>query len=655
VLGEVGEALRDPHPRPLPSRGRGAATAVLVALLLLLTLLFSLPALAQERIMSFSSALTLAVDGAVDVTETIEVISQGIEIRRGIYRDIPTLLINDDNSRLRSTLNVKSVSRNGNSEPYALESIGNGFTRIRIGSADVFLNDGVHRYTIRYTMTRMARRFDDHDEIFWNATGNYWVFPIAKAVSSITLPPGAVVGDVVGYTGKAGSKEQAVTITRGEGNQVIVRANRPLAPGEGMSVAVAFQKGILASPDSGQQAIYWLSDHRDLVLPGFAALIVLLYNLFAWSAVGRDPAKGTIIPLFHPPKGFSPGLVHYIHRMGWQKMGWTAFTAAIFDLGVKGLVTIDNSTKTLRVTSTGKSGADLQQGEQIIQSYIASKGTVSVDTSNGPKLNETRGAFIKAIESENRQVYFRNNSGYVVLGFLISAGLLGALVLLDLLQPVFLFVAVIGGVAVGLFTSIATSIWNAGALQKFIILAWVVIAGANLFGGFSGFVSQLNIDTPLIAAISIVIINVAFAILMRAPTVQGRRLMDQIDGFKMYLDTAEKNRLNIVGEPPMTVERFEGILPYAIALGVEKPWSEHFEGELSRNAVAGADSNYHPGFYSGRNWSSGGFSNTVSSVASGMSAAMMAAQPSTSSGSGFSGGGGGGSSGGGGGGGGGGW
>ena len=168
----------------------------------------------------------------------------------------------------------------------------------------------------------------------------------------------------------------------------------------------------------------------------------------------------------------------------------------------------------------------------------------------------------------------------------------------------------------------------------------------------------MRIDTPLIGAISIVIINVVFAILMRAPTVQGRKLMDQIDGFKMYLDTAEKNRLNINGEPPMTVERFEGILPYAIALGVEKPWSEHFEGELSRNAVAGASSGYSPGWYTGRNWNnSGGFSNSVASVASGMSAAMIAAQPSSSSGSGFSsgGGGGGGSGGGGGGGGGGGW
>ena len=148
---------------------------------------------------------------------------------------------------------------------------------------------------------------------------------------------------------------------------------------------------------------------------------------------------------------------------------------------------------------------------------------------------------------------------------------------------------------------------------------------------------------------------------MRAPTVAGRKLMDQIDGFKMYLDTAEKNRLNYVekGEPPMTVDRFEAILPFAIALGVEKPWSQRFEADLARNAVAGASGAYSPAWYSGADWrsSSSGISNTVSSISTGMSAAMIAAQPSSSSGSGFSGGGGGGGSsgGGGGGGGGGGW
>ncbi|HEV2563572.1 MAG TPA: hypothetical protein VGU19_00665, partial [Microvirga sp.] len=183
--------------------------------------------------------------------------------------------------------------------------------------------------------------------------------------------------------------------------------------------------------------------------------------------------------------------------------------------------------------------------------------------------------------------------------------------------------------------------------------------GVDALAGF-----RLNIDTGLIAALSIFIIEIVFAILMRAPTIQGRKLMDQIEGFRMYVETAEKNRINYVekGEPPMTVSRFESILPFAIALGIEKPWSERFEGDLMRNAVAGATAgSYSPGWYRGSSWSTGGssgdFSKSFSSLATGMSAAMIAAQPVKSSSSGFSGGGGGGGSsgGGGGGGGGGGW
>src|SRR5690606_1426643 len=178
------------------------------------------------------------------------------------------------------------------------------------------------------------------------------------------------------------------------------------------------------------------SDHRDVVLPMIAVAIVLLYNLLAWSAVGRDPAKGTIIPLFHPPKGFSPPLVHYVHRMGWQQQGWTAFTAAIFDLGVKGLVHIDNSRKTIKVTVTGRQPEEkLPPGEQVLFAYFTAHSPVTVNTATGPKLDETRAAFVKALETENRQVYFNNNTGYVVVGLLLSGLLLLSLILLDIMSP----------------------------------------------------------------------------------------------------------------------------------------------------------------------------------------------------------------------------
>src|SRR5690606_24899189 len=136
-----------------------------------------------------------------------------------------------------------------------------------------------------------------------------------------------------------------------------------------------------------------------------------------------------------------------------------------------------------------------------------------------------------------------------------------------------------------------------------------------------------------------------------APTVHGRKVMDEIDGFKMYLETAEKERLNFQDEPDMSVQRFEAILPYAMALGVEKPWSERFEKDLARHAAKDAEG-YSPLWYSGGNFSAGSFARTMGGVATGLSAAMIASQPQASSssgsgGGGFSGGGGGGGGGGG--------
>jgi hypothetical protein len=639
----------------LRRHGGGVGLVVLASLMLGLILLAAWPAQAEERISNFSSAVVLDTAGTVDVTETIDIVAEGYQIKRGIYRDLPTILVNADRSRMRSDLKVLSVTRDGQNEPFSIETIGNGYKRIRIGDADVMLAYGPHRYTIRYTMTRMARFFADHDELYWNATGNFWVFPIEKAVATVTLPTGAEMQNLIAYTGRPGSQEQAVAITKQSDTDALFRSNRRLESGEGMSFAVSFQKGVVLPPTGGQAQLDWLSDHRDVILPSAAALLIFLYNFVAWTAVGRDPKKGTIIPLFHAPKGMSPALVHYVHKLGWGKNGWTAFTASIFNLGVKGLVRIDNSSSTLRVTALDATPSEpLPAGEQQSFDLISRKGTLSVDKSSGPEIEKTRAAFVAAIERDNRKVYFNNNLGYVLLGFLLSGLLLGGMVLGDMLSIAFAFVAFFAGVFVTVAFSVLRAALRRPVTGLIFAAIWAGILLFNVGGSFADIFTDLPIDPPFIGAITIVAIDLLFAFLMRAPTVEGRRIMDQIDGLKLYLDTAEKNRLNIVGEPPMTVERFESLLPYAIALGVEKPWSEHFEAELFRSGVSNSSATYAPLWYSGRSFSDRNFSSSVSNVAAAMSAAMIAAQPSSSSGSGFSSGGGG-SGGGGGGGGGGGW
>jgi uncharacterized membrane protein len=139
---------------------------------------------------------------------------------------------------------------------------------------------------------------------------------------------------------------------------------------------------------------------------------------------------------------------------------------------------------------------------------------------------------------------------------------------------------------------------------------------------------------------------------MRAHTPAGRRLLDHIEGFRLYLDVAEKDELNLRNPPAMTPALFEAFLPYALALGVEQRWAERFNDSLP----AGQAAAYQPAWYHG-SWSSGpgGMANigaATAAVTSAVSSSIAAAAtpPGSSSGSGgggFSGGGGGGGGGGG--------
>lgn len=635
------------------------------AVVLLVGLALALPALAREEIRQFNADVVLATDGTVTVTETIEVNAEGIEIRRGIYRDIPVVMAGRDGGKVRPELDVLSVQRDGSAETFRVERMGN-FQRIWIGSPDAFVSRGTHRYVIRYTMTRMARSFEDHDELYWNATGNYWIFPILHASANVTLPDGAVISDLAGYTGSVGSTEQDVAIKQASDTRAGFRATRALGAGEGMTIAVAFNKGVVAFPTGFAALQQRLGDLREIALPLLAALIAIAYNALAWFRVGRDPAKGTIIPLFHPPKDFSPALVHYVDKWGmFANGGWTAFTAAIFDLGVKGLVLIDNMAGTLRIEATGKQPDEkLPTGEQKLFDYFSSKGSVTIDKPNGVELAKKRAQLTTSIASENRTLWFRNNVAYSLFGIALAIGLLLGMVALDVLTPEWVFgaavIGIVGGIAIGAIGSMRHGI----KVLSFFGVFWAGVFLFNMGSMLLDTFGTAEINTGAIAAISIVLVTIVFAALMRAPTLQGRKVMDQIDGLRMYIETAEKERMNMKGVPPMTVSRFERMLPFAIALGVEKPWSEHFEAELSRNAVADANFAYQPNFYRGDSIGSVGRSasnmtTAVSAAAASMTAAMVAAQPVQASSSGFSSGGGGGgggfSGGGGGGGGGGGW
>ncbi|MHA7871562.1 MAG: DUF2207 domain-containing protein, partial [Hyphococcus sp.] len=222
------------------------------------------PALAQERITDFDVSVEVEKDGDIVVTETIAVIAEGRQIRRGVFRDLPRYYLKN-NRKLPYAYDVKRVEKNGAREPYAVEKSGNAF-RIRIGDADVFLASGPYTYEIEYEVKNQVRYFGAYDELYWNATGTYWAFPIERASVRIALPGGARALQQAAYTGPRGSTRQDYAYEFLNGVHGFTTTGR-LQQREGMTVAVGFEKGVVDPPSSGDaRAEWWALNASRLVL-----------------------------------------------------------------------------------------------------------------------------------------------------------------------------------------------------------------------------------------------------------------------------------------------------------------------------------------------------------------------------------------------------
>ena len=561
-------------------------------------LLSGAPAAAQEKIYDFDSRVVVGEDGVLTVTETITVQAEGQQIKRGIYRDFPTDYRGRDGSRHTVSFDVVEVLRGGEPESWFGERRGNGM-RIYMGEKNVFLRPGRYTYTLIYRTDRQLGFFRDYDEIYWNATGNGWDFPIESATVTVVLPEGASVIRKAAYTGPAGAQgtDWNYGIDR-DGNSVFNTTGR-LNPREGLTVAVAFPKGFVAAPDELDRASYVVRDNLVYFvgLGGFGLL--LLFYLVAWFRIGRDPPGGAVIPRWKPPRGISPAAARFVNKMDFDEK---ALGAAVVNLAVKGHLTIeeaDGKTYYLRKRTAPAQGK-MSPGEKAFKRALFLWGdSATVERGNHARLKPAVDALRNVLSGNYDGAHFSHNFWVIFVGL-------------------FLTVAII----------LATFFIGANAQEDRMVFLFIGMIG----GG--------------------VALSKLFTWLIKAPTMKGRRLMDEIEGFKMYLSTAEQERLEMLHPPDRTPELFEKYLPYAMALDVETEWGEQFEDVLAA-AAAGHNGAYSPGWYHGSHWHHqhpGRFADTIGSSL-GSSMASAATPPGSSSGSG----GGGSSGGGGGGGGGGGW
>ena len=121
------------------------------------------------------------------------------------------------------------------------------------------LSTGPHEYVIRYRTTRQIGFFADYDELYWNATGTGWTFAIDSAEARITLPEAVPFRQSAFYTGPQGATGKDAAIVEQRPGHIVFRTTRALPPRNGLTVAAAWQKGVVAPPSAGQQTGWWLA------------------------------------------------------------------------------------------------------------------------------------------------------------------------------------------------------------------------------------------------------------------------------------------------------------------------------------------------------------------------------------------------------------
>jgi hypothetical protein len=562
--------------------------AVLAALLLL-----SHFALADERILSFHSDILVLQDGWVEVTETIAVRAEGNRIRRGIYRDIPTEYRDAHGNNHEIAYEPLTVLRNDAREDFHTRKRDNGI-RTYFGSASRMLPQGIHTYTFRYKANRMLGFFEEHDELYWNVTGLEWAFPIDKASATVVLKfdGDPVIQSTDAFTGPWGSQEKDFTVLRNKPATVTFESTRMLVPHEGLTVVVGWPKGFVVPPGRVQRLTWLLADNVNLLVALAGLVAMLIYFVPVWRYFGKDPEEGLIFTRYEPPTGFSPASLRFIKQMYYDNK---VMTAAVVNLAVKGYLRIRESgdLHSLERSDPGENAPELATGERELYEALFREGDLVVlEDENHVLLGGARSAHRKSLRRDYANRYFRTNGLLSIPGLLI--GILSAVIAL-----------------------------NVGVGPSAFVIATIVM---------------------------MVIVFFLFAALMKRPTGLGRKLLDDMLGFKDYLEIAEKDEMNLRNPPEKTPALFEKYLPFALAMGVEQEWAERFTEVLA--SVRGPDdTTYHPSWYNG-SWNSLNLSSNTSSLASGLNTAISSSvtPPGSSSGGGgggFSGGGGGGGGGGG--------
>ncbi len=557
--------------------------------LILLFLAFSATSLSAQRSYSierFDARIRVNADASIDVTESIT--AQFVGSYNGLYRVIRMTYRNAQGLNWTVGVSLQSA-RDDQGHDLRTETSRQGASI----KYKVWIPGAVNTtktLVLRYHATNGLRFFDEHDELYWNVTGDEWEVPIRNASAEIDLPAGAAGLRAIAFNGLYGSTARDARVTI-DGPVVRITMPHALDYHEGLTAVVGWDKGLVTAPTVTDRAMEAATSNWPLVIP----IPVFLFVFWLWWRRGRDPRRRPIAVQYEPPAGMSPGEAGTLLD---NTVDMRDITATLVDLAVRGYLRIEEqqNPKLFGLFGGGttytlhrlKPADGLAGHERVVFDGIFSHG-------DHVPLDELKDEFYTRLGPIRDAIYDQLK----VSGFYQNRP--------DKVKQIWL------GCGIGF---------------------------AILIGVGGAFVAAAFLLTPVsfvMAAIVSGIILVIFAQIMPARTEAGTRALEQVLGFEEFLRRVESENLKrvIVGHP----ELFDKYLPYAMAFGVEQQFARAFEGIYTQA----------PQWYVGPSMMSfnvGHFSSSMSHLST-VASTTMSSSPRSSSGSGF---GGGGSSGGGGGG-----
>lgn len=503
---------------------------ILAVILQLLVVLGTIPtpaAAAPARgfaIERLVSTIRVDSDGSFLVSETITFAFRGAH--QGVHRSIPVRHVRDG---LEYVLRIDGVHVLDTERRELQSEVSRQGDYLRIKAWVPGAVDAQRTIVVLYRVRRGLLPFEDHDELYWNATGDEWTIPIGDAEVVIALPR-SVPGDQVttlAFTGGRGAPGRDYVEARPEGF-ITFRTTRPLRPREGLTVVVGWPPGHVARPDAWQRGWWMALDNWPLGLP----LLTLVVILLVWRAYGRDAGSSySIKPEYEPPRDLTPAEAGTLVD---ERVDGRDIVATLVDLAVRGYLHVE------RVTDAfGKTDYLFKRLKPIVGDGALTRLEVFVLA----RVFGIDWALNLRLLSEIRRDY-------------------------DTTFPAIRAEVYRTMVERRLFPSSPYGVRR----------AWAVVGIAALAAGAAAF----TLDpawlpaSPILLAFGLAssgVVVLALAGAMPRRTWRGARLLAQVRGFQEFLERAERDRLERL--PPDTLHRW---LPWAMALGVTERWILAFEG-----------------------------------------------------------------------------